>query len=51
MYYDSTFRESVFKWWVAVQGLNHTELRLVSFNDQTLVVKRVKDCGQRQGPK
>ena len=24
-----TFRESVFKWWVAVQGLSHTELRLV----------------------
>jgi len=22
-------RESVFKWWVAVQGLNHTELRLM----------------------
>ena len=27
---DFIFRESVFKWWVAVQGLNHNEVRSIS---------------------
>ena len=30
-------RESVFKWWVSVQGLNHTELRLVILNILVIV--------------